>query len=50
MDHPQVRKKQQAKQKAKEKGHVYSKKHVRLLESIITSKSKDNGKTNGNHP
>lgn len=31
MDTPQVRKKQQAKEKAKNKGKIYSQKHIRLL-------------------
>ena len=35
---PQPRKKQQAKQKAKEKGIIYSQKHVRLLEQLNLKK------------
>ncbi len=31
MDPPQVRKKQQAKEKAKNKGKIYSQKHIRLI-------------------
>ncbi len=39
MDPPQVRKKQQAKQKAKDKGQIYSQKHIRMMEALISSKA-----------
>lgn len=35
MDPPQVRKKQQAKQKAKDKANVYSQKHIRLITALL---------------
>lgn len=37
MDPPQVRKKQQAKQKAKDKGQIYSQKHIRMMEAIMAA-------------
>ena len=43
MDPPQVRKKQQAKQKAKDKGTIYSQKHVRMVAALLEKKEQPKG-------
>jgi hypothetical protein len=40
MDPPTPRKKQQAKEKAKSKGKIYSQKHIRIMTEMIEKKTK----------